>query len=415
MLRALKITLFALLAATVIATSFGAGYIVAPTGMVAAPPILGSVSTDRSQGGRSVPANAPEQFRLLDEVWEILRQDFVDPNALDPDKLGKGALDGLIAALGDSHTSFIDADNFKAEQTGIRGAYEGIGAHVQMDQGAVTVVAPLPGSPAEQSGIRPGDKILSVNGEPLQGASLQDAVNKIKGPKGTNVTLSVLHQGETRPETVEVTRSEIRTASVAVQMLPGNIAHLRISQFSQRTGSEVQDALRQARGQSARGLILDLRNNPGGLLDQTVEVTSQFLEGGIAGYQVNRSGDRQELRLRGRGDAANTPMVVLVNGGSASGSELLAGAVQDRDRAVLIGTKTFGKGSVNHLRELSDGSALYVTIGRWLTPKGRQIEGNGLAPDIEVPITEDDLRNRRDAQLERAVQVLQARTAAALP
>lgn len=412
MLRALKITIFALLAATVIATSFGAGYIMAPTGMVPAPPIL--AGTSGGSGGRNVPANAPEQFRLLDEVWEILRSDFVEPNALDPDKLGKGALDGLIAALGDSHTSFIDAENFRAEQSGIRGSYEGIGAHVQMDGGAVTVVAPLPGSPAEQAGIRPGDKILSVNGEALQGGSLQDAVNKIKGPKGTKVTLSVLHQGDNRPETVDVLRSEIRTASVAVQMLPNNIAHLRISQFSQRTGQEVQDALRQARGQNARGLILDLRNNPGGLLDQTVEVTSQFLEGGIAGYQVNRNGDRAELRLRGRGESANIPLVVLVNGGSASGSELLAGAMQDRDRAVLIGTKTFGKGSVNHLRELSDGSALYVTIGRWLTPKGRQIEGNGLAPDIEVQITEDDVRNRRDAQLERAVQVIQARSAAVI-
>ncbi len=415
MLHGLKIILFSFLAATVIATSFGVGYVMAPNGPVVAPPLLTAVSTDKASATKGVPANVPEQFRLLDEVWEILRQDFVEPKALDPDKLGKGALDGLIAALGDSHTSFIDAENFRAEQSGIRGAYEGIGAHVQMDGGAVTVVAPLPGSPAEQAGIRAGDKILSVNGEPLQGGSLQDAVNKIKGPKGTKVSLSVLHQGDTRPETLEVTRSEIRTTSVAVQMLPGSIAHLRISQFSQRTGTEVQEAVKQARNQNARGVVLDLRNNPGGLLDQTVEVTSQFLEGGIAGYQVNRNGDRQELRLRGRGEAANLPMVVLVNGGSASGSELLAGAIQDRGRAVVIGTKTFGKGSVNHLRELSDGSALYVTIGRWLTPKGRQIEGNGLSPDIEVQLTEDDIRNRRDVQLERAVQVLQSRTASAVP
>lgn len=343
---------------------------------------------------------------MLDEVWSVLQQDFVDPTALDPDKLGKGAIDGLISALGDAHTSYIDAQNLKEEQESIRASYEGIGASVQLSEGSITIVAPLPGSPAEQAGIKPRDKIVAVNGDTTQGMGLQDAVNKIRGPRNTKVTLSVLHEGDTRPVTMEITRGEIRTGSVQTEMLPNNIDHLWITQFTQRTGQEVQDALRQAKGQGAQGLVLDLRNNPGGLLDQTVDVVSQFLDGGIAGYQVDRAGNKQELRLRGKGEGTDIPMVVLVNGGSASGSELLAGALQDRGRAKLVGTKTFGKGSVNHLRELSDGSALYVTIGRWQTPNGRQIEGHGLDPDIEVQLTDEDVQSRHDSQMDRALQVL---------
>ena len=408
MFRAARITLFLLLAAAVIATSFGVGYMVSPGGGFA-PPLLASESR------HAVPGGAPEQFKLLDEVWNVLQQDFVEPTALDRNKLGKGAIDGLIAALGDAHTSYIDAQNLKEEQESIRASYEGIGASVQLSEGAITIVTPLPGSPAEQAGIKPRDKIVAVNGEPTQGMGLQDAVNKIRGPRNTKVTLAVLHEGETRPVTLEITRGEIRTGSVHTEMLPNNIDHLSITQFTQRTGQEVQDALKAAKNQGAQGLVLDLRNNPGGLLDQTVDVVSQFLDGGIAGYQVDRAGNKQELRLRGRGEGTDIPMVVLVNGGSASGSELLAGALQDRGRAQLVGTKTFGKGSVNHLRELSDGSALYVTIGRWQTPKGRQIEGHGLDPDIEVPLTDDDVRNRRDSQMERALQVLGSRSAQALP
>lgn len=406
MLRAIKVFIFVLLAAAVLTTTFGAGYTVAVTS--SAPTQV--LRTDRD-GPRTILAReAPKQFGILDEVWNILSQDFVEPKALDADKLGKGAVNGLLNALGDSHTSYIDAENFRAEQTGIRGTYEGIGANVVTVDGAITVVAPLPGSPAETAGIRPGDRILAVNGESTQSMSLNDAVNKIKGPRSTKVTLSILREGETAPRTIEIVRAEIRTSSVILRMLPEGYAHLRITQFNQRTSSELTSALRDLKNQRARGIILDLRSNPGGLLDVTVEAAGQFLDGGIAGYQVDRFGRKDDLKVPGGGQATNIPMVALINGGSASGSELLAGALQDRGRALLIGSKSFGKGSVNHLRELSDGSALYVTIGRWYTPKGRQIEANGLTPDIEVPLTEEDIRNQRDTQFQRALQTLQEQT-----
>lgn len=413
MLRAFKVTLFSLLAVTVVLAAYGAGYVTGPGSGLAPTAFL--TSQDPSRPERLISGRAPEQFRLLEEVWEVLRSDFVEPQGLDPDRLGRGAIEGLIAALGDAHTSYIDPEDYRTERSGISGSYEGIGASVELREGIITIVAPLSGSPADQAGIRARDRIVAVNGESTQGMSLTEAVSKIKGPKGSKVTLAVLHDGDTRPVTLEITRGEIRTTTVSAVTLPGNISHIQIRQFAQRTGNEMQDALRQARNANAAGIVLDLRNNPGGLLDQTVEVTSQFLDGGIAGYQVNRNGDRTELRLRNRGETTSTPMVVLVNGGSASGSELLAGALQDRGRAVVIGTKTFGKGSVNHLRELSDGSALYVTIGRWLTPNGRQIEGQGLAPDVEVRVTEEDIRAQRDVQMERAIQTLQGRTAQGIP
>lgn len=405
MLRAIKVTVFVLLVAAVLTTTFGTGYAVAVSG--GAPAQALRVVSDGSR--QVLSRGAPQQFGMLDEIWTILTQDFVDPKSLDADKLSRGAVNGLLTALGDAHTSYIDADNFRAEQTGIRGAYEGIGANVMSIDGALTVVAPLPGSPAEQAGIRPGDKILSVDGEGTQGMNLNDAVNKIKGPHGTKVTIGVLHEGEMSPVTIVITRAEIKTSSVILRMLPEGYAHLRITQFAQRTSSELITALRDIKSQNAKGIILDLRSNPGGLLDATVDVAGQFLDGGIAGYQVDRYGKKDELRVPSNGQATTIPMVVLINSGSASGSELLSGALQDRGRALLIGTRSFGKGSVNHLRELSDGSALYVTIGRWLTPKGRQIEGNGLTPDIEVQLSEDDARNQRDSQLERALQTLQAR------
>lgn len=403
-MKLIKLTLVVFLIAGVVSTAFVSGYAAAqPTGVapVAAAPLF-------SPRSGSSTADVPKQFETLNEIWRVLRQEFVDGKDLDADKLGKAAIEGMLSALDDRHTHYLDVQTRIAEDSALRGSYEGIGAHVQMVDGVLTIVAPLAGSPAEAAGIRPGDKIVAIDGESAQGLNLSEAVARVKGPKGSKVTLTILREGHSAPVVVEVVRDEIKTSSVALNLLPEGIAHVRIAQFGQRTADELRDALAQARRQNARGLVLDLRNNPGGLLDATVDVTSLFLDGGIAGYQVDRNGRREALPLPGRGDYTTIPMVVLVNGGSASGSELLAGALQDRGRAKLVGTPTYGKGSVNHLKELADGSALYVTIGRWLTPNGRLIEGNGLTPDYHVPFTEDDLQARRDPQLEKALEVLRA-------
>jgi carboxyl-terminal processing protease len=411
-MKLLKISLVVVLLASVVGTAFSAGYVAAiSSGGAPAPASARALFGDRTPGASgAATADAPRQFAVLNDIWRVLRQDFVDPNAVDADKLGKGAIDGMIAALDDRHTHYLDVETRRMEDSQMRGSYEGIGAHVQMDEGVLTIIAPIAGSPAEAAGVRAGDKILAIDGVVSQGMNLNDAVNKVKGPRGTKVTLTIQRAGSAATFPLEITRDEIKTASVALEMQPDGLARIQIAQFGQRTTDEMRDALQNARRQNAKGLLLDLRNNPGGLLDATVDITNMFLDGGLAGYQVDRDGRRTTLPLRGRGDFTDIPMVVLVNGGSASGSELLAGALQDRGRAKLVGATTYGKGSVNHLRELPDGSALYVTIGRWLTPNGRLIEGNGLTPDYPVSLSEDDIRAKRDLQLEKAQELLRGAT-----
>ncbi len=345
-------------------------------------------------------------FGLVQEAYRILKQDHVDRAALDPSTLVPAAIRGMVEALGDSHTAYIDAATYKLERHAFEGAFQGIGATVAMVDGAITIVSPIRGSPAESSGIRPGDRILAVDGESTQGMALADAVARIRGTRGSKVVLTILHAGSSLPEQVEIVRDEIRTPSVFAELRDDGIAHMRISQFTSRTNEETVEALRGLRRTGMRGLVLDLRRNPGGLLEETVRVTSQFLASGAVLYEARADGPRKEWSVRSGGLATDLPMVILVDRGSASGSEVLAGALQDAGRAPLIGTRTFGKGTVNQVREMSDQSALYVSIARWYTPKGRQIEGAGLQPDVEVALTEDDLSRGRDPQLERALEIL---------
>lgn len=406
-MKVVKVSLVVFLLAAVLTTAFSAGYVAAAAGSGSSPASVLGRSLSVTAGAST---DVPKQFQTLNEVYQVLRREFVEPNALDPDKLGKGAIDGMIAALDDRHTHYLDVQTRKQEQQSIAGSYEGIGASVQMEEGILTVVAPIVGSPAEAAGIRPGDKIIAIDGASAQGLNLSDAVDKVKGPRGSKVTLTVMREGQKTAFPVEIVRDEIKTKSVLMEMTPEGYAHVRITQFGQHTTDEMRDVLANTKKQGAKGILLDLRNNPGGLLDATVDITNMFLNGGIAGYQVDRQGNKETLPLRGKGDYTDIPMVVLVNAGSASGSELLAGALQDRQRAKLVGTRTYGKGSVNHLRELADGSALYVTIGRWLTPNGTLIEGNGLTPDYEVNLSEDDIKAQHDVQKEKALELLNAAT-----
>lgn len=405
MQRAGRLAASAMLMLIVLGLTFSAGFGASQVLSGSATPTLQVLQQALSQ--KTVKAE-PQQFQLLGEIWQILKQDYVEEASVDSDKLGRGAINGMIATLNDRHTTFIDADLYKQERTQLEQRYEGIGAHVTENAGAIIIVAPIVGSPAERSGMKPGDRILEVDGKAISGMALADVVAKIKGPRGTVVRLLVLHVGESAPIALELTRAEIQTGSVYPRMLAGEIMYIRITQFGQRTGDELKTVLRDAKQKGAKGVLLDLRNNPGGLLQTTVESASQFLKDGVVAYQVNRDGGRRSWDVISGGEALTTPLVILVNQFSASGSEVLAGAIQDRDRGVVVGTKTYGKGSVNHIRELSDGSALYVTIARWLTPSGNLIEGNGLTPDIEVTLTEEDLRTQRDPQFERALEALKA-------
>lgn len=349
----------------------------------------------------------PEEFDVLPEIWELLSEDYVNKEALDPEELSKGAIEGLLEALGDPYTSYIEY--YEVEVSDLEGSFEGIGAVITMEDGELTVVSPIAGGPAEQQGVRAGDKILEVDGVPTSGMSLMEAVLMVRGPEGTTVTLLILHQGETTLVEIEIVREVIELDTVYLDMLPGNIAHLQITYFSEPTPDEFTTALNNALQNEAWGIILDLRGNPGGYVHVVVDVAGEFLDGGIVLYEADAAGDViKEWPASSGGRATDLPLVVLVDGGSASGSEVLAGALQARGRATLIGTTTYGKGSVNIFRVLSDGSALYVTTARWLTPDHYLIEGVGLTPDFEVGITAEDIASGRDPQLERAIEYIEA-------
>jgi len=350
----------------------------------------------------------PREFDALREVWHQLSQDYVNKDAIDPEKLTQGAINGLIEALGDPYTHYLDAETYEFTFSSLEGSLEGIGAIVGMEDGWPTVISPIANTPAEKQGIRAGDRILEIDGEATSEMILIEAVSKIRGKQGTKVTLLVLHQDEAEPIELEITREEIKLDSVYLELLPGNIAHIMLTHFTMRTGGELDTILTEALSNGVAGIVLDLRGNPGGLLNSAVDVADQFLADVIILYEADGEGKViKEFKSSAGGLATDLPLTVLVDGGSASASEVLAGALQDHKRAPLIGTTTFGKGSVQAIRELSGGSALYVTVASWLTPAGHQIEGQGLITDFEVQRTEEDITQGIDPQLERAIDYIE--------
>jgi carboxyl-terminal processing protease len=291
----------------------------------------------------------------------------------------------------------------------LQGSFGGVGIEVTVDEeGELVVVAPIVGTPAQRAGIMPGDRILAIDGEETEGMHFIEAVLKIRGEPGAQVTLRVLHEGEDVPQDYVITREEIDAASVLPKMLPGNIAHIEVGHFTSRTDSEITSALEDIIADDVSGIILDLRDNPGGVLKAAVAVASQFLEEGIVVYVIDGEGNEEEWRVEEGGLATKLPLVVLVNSNSASSSEVVAGALQDHMRGIVIGTQTLGKGTVNHFRELSNGSAIYITSARWYTPNRQQIEGQGIIPDEIIEITEDDLARDHDPQLERAIEYIES-------
>lgn len=348
----------------------------------------------------------PASFGLLQEAWDIVNQEFYGKKTMDPQVLVQGAIKGMVDALGDQHTYFLTAKDAKIAQEDLQGSFEGIGATIEKRNNKLIIVAPIEGSPAEKAGLRAGDEIAAVDGRSTAPLTTMDAVTLIRGPAGTVVRLVVIRDGVADPWTLDITRATIEMATVRTKDLGGGIAYLRVSSFSEPTGREVSLALQGIMAGKPKGLVLDLRNNPGGYLSTSVEIASQFLKSGYVVFEEDADGKRQSLSVRSGGLATDTPMVVLVNKGSASASEIVAGAIQDAGRGVLIGEKTFGKGSVQTTQTLSDGSSVHITIAHWFTPKGRQIHEVGLQPDIAVVITEDDIKNAKDPQLDRALQYL---------
>ena len=349
------------------------------------------------------PFELPPEFGRLGEAWELLEREHIDRSTLDADKLSAGAIRGMLDALDDPYASYLDPQRFGEEESKIQGVFEGIGAQVGIRDDFLTVIAPLPDTPAERAGIKAGDVILEVDGESTENLSLQEAVSRIRGERGTTVRLLVRHANQADPVLIPITRGVIPLETVRFSMLEDGIGHLQISSFASTTNDHVKEAIQEFKGSGGRGLIVDLRYNPGGLLGVVVDVTSQFLEDGLVTYELNGLGERREWKVEQAGEGRDIPMVVLVNQYSASASEVFAGAMLDHNRAPVIGETTFGKGSVNTRHRLSDGSGLYYTIARWYTPEGTLIEGFGITPTVEITA---DPESGADIQLQQAIELL---------
>ena len=332
----------------------------------------------------------PAEFDIIAETWRMLSEQYVDKDALDPEKLSQGAVKGMIEALDDPYSAYRDPEAHELDLSSLTGKYQGIGAYIGVTDGQLLIIAPIAGSPAEKSGIKPGDEILEINGESSSGMSASEAALRIRGPAGTSVMLLVLHEGEMESVAIVIVRSKIELESVVAEMR-GDIAYIRITQFLVSTGGDLRAALKDVIDEGASGIVLDLRNNPGGVLDAAVEVASQFLASGTVVDVVYGEGQRSRLPVRPGGVATHLPLIVLVNNYSASASEIVAGALQDYARAKVAGSQTFGKGSVQAIRNLSDGSALHLTAARWYTPSGKLIEGDGVTPDFVLELENEEL------------------------
>lgn len=342
-------------------------------------------------------------FSLFWDAWRTIDEKFV--GSTDLQQRVFGAIKGMVAALGDPYTVFLEPSESDAFLKDLEGVFEGIGAEIGIRNDRLIIVAPLEGSPAAKAGLLPKDLILAIDGEPTQGMSLEEAVRKIRGKSGTKVTLLISRDGLLEPKELTITRSKITVDSVRLEF-KDNIAVIKIIQFGPDTGERIKQVADLVKLKSVRGIILDLRNNPGGLLNTALDVASIATPEQVIMLEEDKDGRRREIGRTASFDLGGIPMVVLINEGSASGSEIVAGALQDYGRAKLVGKKTFGKGSVQDLENLKGGAALKVTIARWLTPKGRQINGEGIAPDVEVDRSEADINADRDPQLDEALKLL---------
>lgn len=400
MLRSiLRLSAVTLVAIILVGTAFLGGF---ATSRVLFPPVV------PPDGG--APADWKPYFGVFWEAWNYVHQDFYKPT-IDDGALVNGAVGGMVAALGDPHTAFVDAQQAAINDSSLSGSFEGIGATVEMREGRLTVVAPIKDSPAEKAGLKPDDVILKVNDTIIQNMDVNQAVSLIRGPKGSTVTLQV--QRAKQPVfTVSIVRDTIRTPFVESHMIEGTtIAYVRLNDFGATAPDELNAALVQLMAQHPTGLVFDLRQDPGGYLNAAIDIASEFIKGGqTVLIEREKDGTTHKFQANRGGVATDIPMVLLIDKGSASASEIVAGALKDYKRATVIGETSYGKGSVQNVHTLSDKSQLRVTIAHFFSPLDHEINDVGIKPDIEVPLTDADVAAQRDPQLDKAVEVLKAQT-----
>ena len=367
MSKDLKMGLVSLLVGLGLGLSFGLGYLL----------------------GNDIPST-DESFVSVEEAWETILNEYVEKELIDPQELSQGAIEGMLAALDDPYSAYLDPEAYQMDAADSEGRYSGIGATVGLRDDQMTVIAVFEGSPAAEAGIQAGDVILEIDGQSTAGMDIYDAVLLVRGDAGTSVVLLVQPVEDGQATQVSVVRGNIDVPSVGFEM-QGDIAYISIESFTERTNDEMEPVLQEVIENNAAGIILDLRGNPGGLLDTVVLVASRFLEDGEVLSIRDSHGNVEVYAVVSQTvTVTDIPMVVLVNGYSASGSEVVAGALQDHQRAVIAGNTTYGKGSANTMVELTDGSGLYLTIARWLTPNGNVIEGVGVVPDVELDLENVD-------------------------
>jgi carboxyl-terminal processing protease len=345
---------------------------------------------------------------LLWGVWRLLMRHYISPSELKTDEMVYGAVSGLVSAVGDPYTAFMTPKDTKEFDDSLAGTLEGIGAQLDLRSGQVVVVAPLKGSPADKAGLQPQDIILSANDKDLNGLSLEDVVGLIRGPKGSTVKLLIFRKGASDPLTFTVVRDSIHIPSVeskTMQTPEGTIGVVTLNQFGDDSMAEMKKAL-EAFPKNLKGIVLDLRYNGGGYLDGAVELVSMFLQAGDVVTVHHRDQSPEGHQVTGKTIFPDTPLVVLINGGTASASEITAGALQDHKRATLVGTQSFGKGTVQELIDLPGGSTLRVTVAKWMTPSGHDLGKKGITPDIIISRSIDDVKADKDPQLDAAVSVL---------
>jgi len=370
-------------------------------GNVESPPVV--VAPEQQS---STPADLENLFKPFWEAWNIVHEDYVD-QPVDDELMMQGAIRGMMESLGDQHSSYMDPKTFQDANSGLAGQYEGIGAWVDTTADYLTIISPISGSPADKAGMKPGDKVIKIDGEDMTGIDAELVRQRVLGPAGSTVVLTVAREGESDPLEFTIVRDKIVIQSVTGELLDNDIGYVQIVTFGDKTTSELRAVLKDLMAQDPKGLIIDLRNNGGGYLQTSVEVASEFIGDGAILYEQYGNGERTTYNALKNGQATEIPLVVLINEGTASASEIVAGAIQDYGRGKLVGMTSFGKGSVQNWVPLSNNEgAVRVTIAKWLTPNERTIHGEGLTPDVKVEITDEDRQAEVDPQLDKAIELL---------